>query len=326
MAIIPSALRVRRSKRPTGGQFSSDLPSSSSKSEKGTGNGTDTDTGRPGVSKADIKRSTRTRRTFVHIASFCYLVSFVFLILVLIGNIYDRPVLRDVYFYKLDLSNIIPLSAPNANLINSVAQTLGLHDFYQVGLWNLCEGYNNVGITQCSAPKTLFWFNPVETITDELLAGVTIAMPTEVVTILNILRLTSQIMFGFFLTGCILTFLFIFFTPLVLRSRWWSLPFALASLIITILVVAASIIGSVISWVFKYAAEAQSDLNIRVFIGTRMFVFMWIASGFALAAFIIHAGLGCCCTSRRDIAIGRRPVKTGAAGAETRDTASPRSD
>lgn len=310
MALIPSALRSRRSQRNgSTGQFSSDLPSSSSPHSE-TRHEADAN-----ISKADIKRSTRSRRVFVYIASFCYLVSFVFLILVLIGNIYNRPGLRDIYFYKLDLSHIIPLSVPNASLINSIAQTIGLHDFYQVGLWNMCEGYNNQGITNCLKPRTLWWFNPVETITSELLAGATIALPTEVVTILDILRLTSQIMFGFFLTACILTFLFIFFTPLALRSRWWSLPFAIAALIITLLVLAASIIGSVVSFVFKYAAEGQSELNIRVFIGTKMFVFMWIATGFALVAFIIHAGLGCCCTSRRDVAIGRRPVKhSGGAG------------
>jgi len=171
------------------------------------------------------------------VASVSYLVSFVFLVLILVGSTSNRTVLRDVYFFKLDLSNIIPLSAPNAMLINSIARTLGLHDFYQVGLWNFCEGYNNVGITFCSTPKTLYWFNPVDVLTNELLAGATIALPTQVVTILNILRLASQIMFGFFLTACILTFLLILSSPLVLWSRWYSLPFALVSLIDAILVV-----------------------------------------------------------------------------------------
>jgi hypothetical protein len=322
MAIIPSALRPRRNRQTTNGQFSSSLPSNTS-SPKPEHSAT-IDSSKTGVSKADIKRTTRTRRTSVYIASFLYLVSFVFLLLILIGNVHDRAVLRDVYFYKLDLSNIIPASVPNSQLINSVTQTLGLHDFYQVGLWNYCEGYNDQGITYCSKPKSLFWWNPVETITGELLAGATIALPSEVVTILTVLRITSQIMFGFFLTGCILTFLFIFMTPLVVKSRWWSLPFAFASFIITILVLAASIIGSVISFVFKYAAEAQQDLNISASVGTRMFVFMWIATGCALVAFIIHAGLGCCCTSRRDITIGRRPVKRSAGTGEMREATPPR--
>lgn len=51
--------------------------------------------------------------------------------------------MRDLYFFKLDLTDILPLSVPNATLINSIARTLGLHDFYQVGLWNFCEGYKD---------------------------------------------------------------------------------------------------------------------------------------------------------------------------------------
>ncbi|KAB5554759.1 SUR7/PalI family-domain-containing protein [Coniochaeta sp. 2T2.1] len=306
MAFLPSALRFRRSPRSstTGGGFSSDLLSSTEKSSPK--NATQH---RRQVSRADIRRSTKLRKAFAAVASASYLVSFVFLVLILIGNTSNRAVLREVYFFKLDLSNIIPLSAPNAMLINSIARTLGLHDFYQVGLWNFCEGYNGEGITFCSTPQTLYWFNPVEVLTNELFAGATIALPTQIITVLNILRLASQIMFGFFLTACVLTFLLVLLSPLVLWSRWYSLPFALISLVDAILIVAASVIGTVMSWVFKYAAESQSALNIRAAVGTRMLVFVWIASGFALLAFVIHAGLGCCCASKRDIATGRRPVR-----------------
>lgn len=62
---------------------------------------------------------------------------------VCIGNTRNRAVLNDVYFFKLDLTDIIPQSVPNAQLINSIARTIGLHDFYQVGLWNFCEGYKD---------------------------------------------------------------------------------------------------------------------------------------------------------------------------------------
>ncbi|KAB5572639.1 SUR7/PalI family-domain-containing protein [Coniochaeta sp. 2T2.1] len=306
MAFLPSALRFRRSPRSstTGGRFSSDLSSSEKISPRKNAT-----SHRRQVSRADIRRSTKLRMSFAAVASVSYLVSFVFLVLILVGSTSNRTVLRDVYFFKLDLSNIIPLSAPNAMLINSIARTLGLHDFYQVGLWNFCEGYNGEGITFCSTPQTLYWFNPVEVLTNELLAGATIALPTQIITVLNILRLASQIMFGFFLTACVLTFLLVLLSPLVLWSRWYSLPFALISLVDAILIVAASVIGTVISWVFKYAAESQSALNIRAAVGTRMMVFVWIASGFALLAFVIHAGLGCCCASKRDIATGRRPVR-----------------
>ena len=105
--------------------------------------------------------------------SLLYLLAWIFLLLVCIGNISDSPVVRETYFMKLDLSHIIPLSVPNALLINSIARSIGLHDFYQVGLWNFCEGYNNEGITHCSKTQTLYWFNPLHILLSELLSGAT---------------------------------------------------------------------------------------------------------------------------------------------------------
>ncbi|KAK4243961.1 SUR7/PalI family-domain-containing protein [Corynascus novoguineensis] len=262
-------------------------------------------------SNASFKRATRMRRNFALSASFAYVVAWIFLVLVLIGNTRARPVLSQTYFFKLDLADIIPTSVPNARLINSIAQSIGLHDFYQVGLWNFCEGYIGEGITFCSPPQTLFWFNPVEVLTNELLSGATIALPTQVVTILSVLRLTSQIMFGFFLTAAVLAFLMIFLSPLAVASRWWSLPLAVASFLEMMLLIAASVVGTAISVAFKYAAEAQSELNIRAEVGVRMFVFMWLATGFSVWAFAVHSGMGCCCTSRRDLKIGRRIVRDG---------------
>jgi hypothetical protein len=60
-----------------------------------------------------------------------------------IGNTRGTNVLGSIYFFKLDMANILPQSASGLTLQNSIARTLGLHDFYQVGLWNFCEGYDD---------------------------------------------------------------------------------------------------------------------------------------------------------------------------------------
>lgn len=124
-------------------------------------------------SKAQIKRATRTRLCWALISAFFLLVTVVFLILVEIGSIRVDPTLTAIYFLRLDLSNIIPLSVPNASLINSIAQTIGLHDYYTVGLWTFCEGNNGERFTDCSTPKALYRFNPVGIIKSELLSGAT---------------------------------------------------------------------------------------------------------------------------------------------------------
>jgi hypothetical protein len=125
----------------------------------------------PELSKDQVKRATRTRKTWSLLTSFFLFITVIFLILVEIGTTSNTSVINSWYFIKLDLSHIIPNTVPNFVLINTIAQSLGLHDFYQVGLWGFCEGYNGQGVTFCSKPQTLYWFNPVEILRNELLAG-----------------------------------------------------------------------------------------------------------------------------------------------------------
>ncbi|RYO97962.1 hypothetical protein DL764_007223 [Monosporascus ibericus] len=265
--------------------------------------------------QATLKRGTRARRVWI----------------VEVGNTGGGPIRDEIYFFKLDLSDIIVKALPPGQLVltNSIARTLGLHDFYQVGLWSFCEGYEDryrqspnpnlgfslpftSGITYCSEPSPTFWFNPVEILLNELLAGASIALPSQVNDVLTILRIASHIMFGFFLTCAALNFILMVAAPVVVYSRIWSGPFSILALISTILVLVASALGTAMSFVFQFAMNSQPDLNISVEVGMKMLVFMWVATGFTLVAFVIHAGLCCCCTSRRDIKTGRRGAWTGA--------------
>lgn len=124
--------------------------------------------------KAQIKRATRTRFCWALLSALLLLISVVFIILVEVGlTSADSSIRTKIWFIKIDVSDILPVSVPNSGLINSIAQSLGLHDFYTVGLWGYCEGYNGQGTTDCSSPQTLYWFNPVEIIQGELLAGAT---------------------------------------------------------------------------------------------------------------------------------------------------------
>ncbi|KAB2571714.1 Actin cortical patch SUR7/pH-response regulator PalI [Lasiodiplodia theobromae] len=258
------------------------------------------------LSKKQMKRATRTRKIFAVISSFFFFLSALFLLLVEIGNTHNKPVLRDTWFMKLDLSHIVPTSIPNATLLNSIAQTLGLHDFYQVGLWNFCEGYINEGVTECSHPETLYWFNPVEILLNELFAGATIAIPEEALTYLDILKVASQWMFGLFLTGTCLSTLLIFLTPLSVYTRWAAGPIAILSLFTLLCIFVACIIATAIFIVFKIALTQVEDLNIKAVLGAQMFGFMWTSAGCILIAFIIQSGLCCCCASRRDVRTGRK--------------------
>lgn len=258
------------------------------------------------LSRKQMKRATRTRQIFAVMSSFFFFLSALFLLLVEIGNTYNKPVLRDTWFMKLDLSHIVPTSIPNAVLLNSIAQTLGLHDFYQVGLWGFCEGYINEGVTFCSKPETLYWFNPVEILLNELFAGATIAIPEEALKYLDILKVASQWMFGLFMTGTCVSTVLIFLTPLAIYTRWAAGPIALLSFLTLLCIFVACIIATAIFIVFKIALTQVEDLNIGAILGAQMFGFMWTSAGCILIAFIIQSSLCCCCASRRDVRTGRK--------------------
>ena len=80
------------------------------------------------------------------------------------GNLPGGSVRSHIYFFKLDLSDIIIQALPPGQLVltNSIARTLGLHDFYQVGLWNFCEGYKDTYVTSpiCSTALPLITLVP----------------------------------------------------------------------------------------------------------------------------------------------------------------------
>ncbi|KAG8622824.1 hypothetical protein KVT40_009335 [Elsinoe batatas] len=257
--------------------------------------------------KAQIKRATRTRFIFSLITSFLLLIAVVFLILVESGSTSANSSIRNsIYFIKLDMTNIIPQSVPNAVLVNSIARTLGLHDFYQIGLWGFCQGYNNEGVTECSTPTKLYWFNPVEILVSQLLAGATIALPTDVTDILDLIRLASNWMFSLFLSGLVLAFVMIFLAPLAVLSRWVALITSIFTFLAALFITVASVIATVMFFIMRNAFTSVAELNIESSLGTKMFVFMYIAVAASVLAALIQIGECCCCASRRDVRSGRK--------------------
>ncbi|EMD60170.1 hypothetical protein GGP41_009558 [Bipolaris sorokiniana] len=260
----------------------------------------------PELSKEQIKLATRRRKRWALATSFFLFLTFIFLVLVNIAGVRNKPVIRNWYFIRLDLSKIVPASVPNFALINTIAQTLGLHDFYQVGLWGFCSGYKGQGVTFCSKPTTLYWFNPVEILRNELLAGASINLPANINDILDLIHLVSNWMFGLFLTATVLSFVLIFVMPISVYTRWLTLPVAILAFLNALFVTVASVIATVMFVIFHNTITGVSELNIGADIGTTLFAFMWVASAFAIFAWLVQTGLCCCCASRRDVKKGKK--------------------
>ncbi|KAI7574899.1 integral membrane protein-like protein, partial [Hortaea werneckii] len=235
-------------------------------------------------SKPLIKRATRPRLLWALLASFLLLISVVFLILVEVGDTAEGDVRSQIYFIRLNLANVVPLSYPDAQILNSIARTIGLHDFYHFGLWGFCEGYNGQGVTYCSDPKTLYWFNPVEIIQSELLAGASIALPAQINNILSLIRTVSHWMFGLFLTGACLNFLMIFLVPLSVFTRWGTAPIVFFVFFGALCTTVATVIGTVLGVVMKNVITSQNTLDIEAYLGVQMFAFMWVAAATSIIA------------------------------------------
>ncbi|MCJ1295175.1 hypothetical protein MMC34_006737 [Xylographa carneopallida] len=262
------------------------------------------------LTKADLRAGTKHRKRFAIATSVFFFIALVMLILVQIGNLSNNHVLGDLYFFKIDTTNII-LADPGttSKLQQSIAESSGLHDFYQVGMWNFCEGYNDVGITACSRPALMYWFNPVQIILDELLNGKQVTLPPDVSNYLTVLRAASHAMFAMFFASTFTSFVLIFLCPLAVYSRLVSIPIALFALASGLMTFLAAGISTGMWLVLKRDILANAaDLNIVPSLGAKLFVLMWIAAGCSLFAAFGQVGMMCCGTSRRDIKTGRRPV------------------
>ncbi|KFX94229.1 hypothetical protein V490_04464 [Pseudogymnoascus sp. VKM F-3557] len=203
------------------------------KEPKPEGHGVSTDDSSPPATKAPSLKDghnsyapSTARKWLTILACVLLFLAFIFLILVLTAQTSVKPVLMSTWFIKINLSNILVRSTTPGSefpLLNSIARSLGLHDFYLVGLWNFCEGYTDEGITNCSKPTTMYYFNPVKILLSELLAGATITLPSDIVTILRLIQMASNVMFVLFLLGIIFTFLSLLLSPLsLLRNPHFS--------------------------------------------------------------------------------------------------------
>ncbi|THX86403.1 hypothetical protein D6D05_02508 [Aureobasidium pullulans] len=254
-----------------------------------------------GPTKAQLKRATRTRMIWALISSFFLLLAVIFLILVEIGCTGTGSIKSSIYFININLTNIFPESVPDAAIINSIAQTIGLHDFYRVGLWGFCEGYNGQGVTDCSSPETLYWFNPVQIILNQLLSGA-----TNLTDILGLIRVVSHWMFGLFLAGACLSFVMMLLNPLAVFSRWLTLFTGIFTFLAALFTTVATVIATVMFIIMQNAFTSVEELNIGGELGTKMFAFMWIAAGSSIIAWLIQTSLCCCCASRRDVKKGKK--------------------
>ena len=137
-----------------------------------------------------------------------------------------------------------------------------------------------------------------------------VALPSDVISALSLVRLASHWMFALFLTGASTSFVSIFITPLSVFTRWATPPIAIFAFLTALTTTAATIIATVMFIIFrKVIHSAEGTVNIVPEIGVKMFAFMWVAAASSILGWLLQMGLCCCCASRRDIKLGRKMGK-----------------
>jgi hypothetical protein len=286
------------------------------------------------TSSGERQHLPRAYSLAIIIAQGCNLASIVFLILVFVGNTRNTHPLTDIYFLKIDVSQVVPRSHPNAVLVNAIAKAVGLRDFYQVGLWNYCEGYQSTGVTFCGTPKPLYSFDPMQILVSQLFQGATSQLPFKCrdhdILISQNSSITTEndgcidgLQAGQPLDVCLLLRWDGLLIPKLLNrpahsmshrcqatdvasgwcgnlTRRYSLVVFTLAFIAALFTTAGAVLSTVLYAVFRRVFESAPEFDIRANLGVCMYIFVWLAAGLAMISCSINAAVcsDCCLKSK----------------------------
>jgi SUR7/PalI family len=197
----------------------------------------------------------------------------------------------------VNTTDIIPITVPNAGTYNSVAEAIGLHDFYQNSMWGFCEGYNPDNVTSCSKPSAMYTFDIVQIFDDQLLTGYNVTIPADIENDLNQLRTASHWMFALYLVGVIFIALTVLTGLLALCFFFGSILAVFVSFLAIVFWGAATILAQITFIIYRDAINNTiTQLNVSAKLGTTMFAFSWVAAVCVFVAFFGFCFGSCCGT------------------------------
>ncbi|ORY19730.1 SUR7/PalI family-domain-containing protein [Clohesyomyces aquaticus] len=239
------------------------------------------------------------------------LASLVCLVLVFSGQLNKNMALqRDLWFFKANTKEftVNPDIAPNSNLDNVLLSSLEasassgeLKDFYQVGLWNYCEGEINDGhekITYCSPRKVYFWFNPIE-VWELKNTTAQQVFPDKMKNGIDAYHKVSKWMFAAYVIAICLTAAELVVGIFAIFSRWGSLVTTIVSTASTLFVLAAAITSTALYGALAGTFDSVlKPMKIKASVGTKMLSVVWLAVAFSVASGFFWLISVCCCSGK----------------------------
>lgn len=210
--------------------------------------------------------------------------------LVFVGSYKNVPVVNDVYFLRLnftdiDLSNISGVSSDDSEIISDIASELGISNIYDAGANGYCQGTKNGTIVDCYSPTTPYWFDLVTILEDDADTGITIDLPTDVTDYEKTLKAASEAMWICYLIGIGLTGIELLSGFFSFHSRIASCCSMLFAGIGSLFLFIASALATGIFIVYKEAFNKNfSSYGVSGSLGSKAFIITWISAAASLVS------------------------------------------
>lgn len=235
-------------------------------------------------------------------------------IVMLLGSTKQAPGLKDVYYMRIDVSNITdtPIEGLNdatggfaSQVINDVIDQLGISDVYDAGVSGYCEGEVKDGdykLDKCHTGDLPYWFDLQTIIENQIKAGIKFKLPDDVKDYEKILKTASKAMWVCYVIGVVVCGLTIFIGLFSFHSRIASFCTALVSFVGFLAIMVASALGTGIYKTYShYFNEEVNKYGIKASLNSKALAITWVATAAALWATVWWV-ISICCghTARRN--------------------------
>ncbi|KAK5365835.1 hypothetical protein LTR20_009557 [Exophiala xenobiotica] len=249
------------------------------------------------------------------------------LVLVFLAGTFDRNnTVDDLYFLKIDLTNITLTSSANllgdltssnnetilGGALQAAKQSLGMKDYYTVYMRSYCSWNGDDTYANCTDPHANFWFNPISIwgLND---TGVNIDdyLPKSFRDGLDVYHSASKAIFYLYVGSLTAACVTLLVGVSAIFSRWGSFFTTFCAAAMALLVLGASITATAVYIVVKGTLNEtlKKDYGIKSEVGTRVLSVTWIGSAFAVGAAFFWLLSVCCCSGRSPYNPGSREAR-----------------
>jgi hypothetical protein len=146
----------------------------------------------------------------------------------------------------------------------------------------------------------MYYFNPVEIFSKELLAGQNVTIPQSIEDNLNRVRTASRWMFALYLVAAILLFITLLVGLTALCTLFGSVITTVVAFLAGLFITVATLLAQIMFIIYRNVINnTVTQLNVSANLGTTMFAFSWTAVVCSLIAFIGFLFGICCGTGDR---------------------------